>query len=296
MKTARFLVLAASLTLGGCAAAPKPVEFKPVEAAVPTVVDQGQRIERDPAAFLRQTRTRCAQLDHYEVDFYKRERLGLLVKELRDEEHMRVKFRAEPFSVKMTMLNESHEFAETVYVDGENDGKLRCRRRKPLWPGGQATVNEYPPALAVTFGKSLNPITDFGVARLMDRVVDLLERAVAEQRPPILEYLGVTEFEKEHTPAYHIRLTYPPEAKLAAPQVDLLFHTDSLLPAASYTRNAAGQLEGQYFYTHFDFNVAFDDHDFRIGEPQAQAEARAPQRPSREFMPVPAGSATVSQP
>jgi hypothetical protein len=260
------------LSIGGCSALGPTVSFPTIANAPPAAIKTGERIAADPEAFLREVWSLAKALDAYEVNFYKQERLGLFVKKLQPAEHMRVKFRAQPFSVKMTMLNEDHEFAETLYVDGENDGKLRCRRRTGLL-GGRPSIQDYPPDFAVKFGRSINPITDFGVARLMQRVLKTLDDERAADAEPEVVYLGIAELEHDALPVHHISLQYPQNADIPNLKVDLLFHVDSLLPAASYVRPGGERLQGRYIYTQFDLHPEFGEGAFELSEDD---EARAP--------------------
>ncbi len=254
-----------ALCIGGCSAPGPAVSFPTIANASPAAIEAGQRIAADPEAFLREVQARCEALAAYEVDLYKQERLGLLVKKLRPEEHMRVKFRAQPFSVKMTMLNEDHEFAETLYVEGANDNKLLCLRRKGLL-GGRPSIQDYPPDFAVVFGRSINPITDFGVARLMQRVLQALEEARAADAGPEVVYRGIAELEYDALPVHHVSLQYPQTAPIPGLKVDLLFHVDTLLPAASYVRPGGERLQGRYIYTQFDLHPEFGDEAFELAE------------------------------
>lgn len=260
-----FPIAIALLFAAGCGVVEPAINFATFEGAPRQAITAGRRIAPDPELFLRQTLLRCQALQAYEVDFYKQERLGLLVKQLRAEEHMRVKFRAEPFSVRMVMLNEDHDFAETLYVEGQNGNKLRCRWRRALL-GGEPPVNDYPAQFAVQFGKTINPITDFGVARMMERALDALDQAAIAKTPAEITYVGVTRLEKGNSAVHHIRVQYPDNAALPGLRVDLLFHADSLLPAASYVRPGGDVLEGRYIYTEFDVDVDFDDEDFRFSD------------------------------
>ena len=110
-----WVLMLSALHLCSCSAPEQNIDFATTENATPAAIEQGRRIAEYPEGFLRGALERCESLASYEVDFYKQERVaGLFGEVLRPEEHMRAKFRAEPFSVKMTMLNESHDFSETV--------------------------------------------------------------------------------------------------------------------------------------------------------------------------------------
>ena len=163
------------------------------------------------------------------------------------------------------MLNEDHEFAEALYVEGANDGKLRCLRRKGLL-GGRPSIQDYPPDFAVTFGRSINPITDFGVARLMQRVLQTLEEARAADAGPEVVYEGIAELEYDALPVHHVSLQYPATAPISSLKVDLLFHADTLLPAASYVRPGGERLQGRYIYMRFDLHPEFGDGAFELSE------------------------------
>ena len=261
-----------ALCIGGCSVPGPVVSFSTIANASPAAIETGKRIAADPEAFLREVRTRCEALAAYEVDFYKQERLGLIVKKLQPKEHMRVRFRARPFSVKMTMLNADHEFAETLYVEGANNGKLLCLPRKGLF-GGRPSIQDYPPDFAVRFGRSINPITDFGVARLMQRVLQTLEEARAAGAGPEVVYLGIAELEYDAVPVHHVSVQYPETAAIPSLKVDLLFHVGTLSPAASYVRPGGERLQGRYLYTHFDLHPEFGDGAFELSE---DGESRTP--------------------
>lgn len=248
--------------LCGCQPAPN-IEFKHSANISPQVRAETQSIANDPRAFLVTTRDRCSKIPEYEVDFCKQERRGLF-KELKPEEHMRVKFRAQPFSVMMTMLDPEADFSETLYVEGKNQNRLRCQWRKSLWPGAAPPVDDYDPRLAVATGRSISPITDFGIARLMERIVETMEKYTDRGLPPKIEYLGTTDLEQDKLPVHHIQLVYNERTGLKRRKVDLLVYADSLLPAAVYLWETDGRLAARYVYTNFDLNPGFVDKDFRI--------------------------------
>ena len=97
---------------------------------------------------------RSAALSAYSVEFYRQERLGLWIKQLKPEEHFGVKHRTDPFSVKMDVRTESHDFSQIVFVAGRNNDRMRCKWRRALLPGGTPPTNDYDPAMAVSFGRS----------------------------------------------------------------------------------------------------------------------------------------------
>lgn len=240
--------------------------------AAPAPITQGAAAEqplyqRDPLGFLRELRARCGELDEYEVEFFRQERTGLLAKSLKPEEHMRVKFRAEPLSVLMQILNPDHDFTRVVFVEGRNEGKMRCFWRKSLLPGFAPPVNDYAPSMAVTFGRSSSPITSFGVQRMMERIVGAIDQATDMGHPPQVHYVGRAAYEKGGPPVHHIQVNYGPQSGFERRRIDVLVHADSLLPAGCYCWLENGELDAKYLYADYDLGVDLKDTDFSFENP-----------------------------
>jgi hypothetical protein len=261
-------VAVGGLILASCATAPKIDGFAHSKRVSRQLLRDGERIAADPEQFLRETLRRCEGISAYAVDFRRQERRGLLVKSVQPTEHMRVLFRSRPFSVKMNMLDDHSDFTDTVYMKGWNNGRMRCRWRRAFLPGASPPVNDYDPSFAVTFGKSLSPITDFGIARLMRRVIDSLDKAKDMGLAPRIEYVGITSLEHTEHAVHHIRLGYVAATGFARRQVDVMIHSDTLLPAGCYLWLANDQLDASYLYSDFDLDVEVGDADFQIATPE----------------------------
>jgi hypothetical protein len=261
---ARGAATAVLLWAAGCTQpmAPKlPLSsIHPSEPAAP----DARFISDDPAGYLRDTLRRCTELEVYEVDFWRQEqRRTLLGDGLSDEEHMRVKYKDEPLSIRMD-FSEPSTFSSVAYVEGQNGNMLRCKWRKALIPGARPPINDYDPQSAVKFGFSRSPVTDFGVRRLLELIVDALDRTTAEGLAPQVTYRGVGKFEKDGLPVHHIELLYHPDTGLERLKVDLLVHVDSELPAGCYLWQADGQLDAKYLYAHYDLQPQWSAESFEI--------------------------------
>jgi hypothetical protein len=238
----------------------------PLSAAQPLepTAPDGRFISANPAAYLRDTLQRCTELDMYEVDFWRQERRRtLLGSGLSDEEHMRVKYKEAPLSIRMDFSDPS-TFSSVAYVEGQNRNRLRCKWRKALIPGARPPINDYDPHSAVKFGFSRSPVTDFGVRRLLELIVDTLDRTTAEGLAPQVTYRGVGQLEKDGLPVHHIELLYHPDTGLERLKVDLLVHVDSELPAGCYLWLGDGQLDAKYLYAHYDLQPQWSAESFEI--------------------------------
>ncbi len=259
--TIRLMTTLAVAVLGGCTGLEADVDFQTSDRR-----DQNTaRVADDPIAYLRQAAAACDALSAYEVEFYRQERAGLFVKSLKEEEHSRVKFQAEPLRIRMDMLDDDSEFLAVSYVAGHNDDKLRCKWRKGAF-GGDGAVSDYDPSFAVKFGRSQSPITDFGVARLLARVLDTLDTMTDQDMAPHVEYIGLTRLERTPLDAHHIRLTYDAATGLERTRVDLLIAPDTSLPAACYLWRANGDLDAKYNYIDFQPREEIPLDEFVIEE------------------------------
>jgi hypothetical protein len=222
------VVLVLSLPVVGCGR-PASVEM-PVATQIEGYEEAARTISADPVAFLRECLVRTNSLPAFTATFQRQERLGLL-RQLRPEERMTAEFRQEPFSVRFTWLNPDSEFRQCVYVSGRNDNQVQLVRRKAA--GHPPPVESYPASFAVLFQQARNPITDFGPRRMMERILDRIEKAGRKGgvkfrlREPTL--IGV-----EKDPCIHLELRYPPGDPYACKLQDLYIHARTHLPVGTY--------------------------------------------------------------
>ncbi len=198
----------------------------------------------NPNKLLQQTLHRCQALKGYTIIFYRRERRGALDK-LSMWEHIRVDYRKDPKAIKMTWLNRDSEYAQALYIEGRHANKMEVLPRHgflglpahPLWVD---------PRQAVAFGKSLRPITDFGLAESIDLTLTKIRQAdhvgIAHIR-----YAGQANPPDLDEPAEHIAIVYPKDFGPASRQ-DLYISRKTGYPVAVYLWQDDNKLLAAYLY------------------------------------------------
>jgi hypothetical protein len=209
----------------------------------------------DPMQLMREVLARCEALPGYEIVFHRQERRGLLAK-LADWEDIRVQYRKQPSSIKMVWLNPESEYAEAVYIEGANDGKVTVLARKGLF-GLPASPVSVAPELAVQMGKSLRPISDFGLAAMLRRTLIRIEEA-KQSGGAIVTYEGQVPVEKLGTRAHHVLVLYPQGFGQAARQ-DLYINIETGYPDGTYLWLPNGDLMAAYLYEMPAIAVPSDD-------------------------------------
>lgn len=269
-----FLATASAvLVFAGCAAAParegmvvappEPVEIVEEPAAV-----EADRIAADPAGFLREVTERTAELDQYRLTFYRQERFG----RMGPMEEIRAAFRSEPFSVKFAWENEDMPYYESVYVEGQNRDQLIVRERKGALPFLQPTVRRMDVVFPVKINRSKNPITDFGLHRLMERTLLPLDDAQVAATTTI-RYQGIVNLEPMNRPAHHIRIDRAKTSGIRYTHQDLYFDTETMLPAGTDLYLPGDVLDARYRYADIDTGVKLTDADFRLSRSHPDGDA-----------------------
>ncbi len=257
-----LLLLPAALTwlMTGCAApvkAAKPVLLKQVE---PRYQKEAGHIQADPVGYLKKLQERCSALPCYQLVLYRQEKLG----QLQPLEKINAKFRREPFSVKFEWDDPNAAYYESVYVQGENDGKLLVRERKGvlfLPP----VVRIVDPAFSVKIGKSKNPITNFGLANMVrSSLGPLTDPEIADQIN--YNYRGVVELDPTGRPAHYLEILRPVTKKWIHAKQDVYIDAETLLPAGVDLWNPDESLDARYRYANIDTSVSFSDADFRLSK------------------------------
>lgn len=250
----------------GCAApvkAAKPILLKEVE---PRYQKEARRLQADPLGYLKKLEERCSALPHYRLVFYRQEKLG----QLQPMEKMNAKFRREPFSVKFEWDDPNANYSESVYVQGENDNKLLVKERKGvlfLPP----TVRIVDPAFSVKIGKSKNPITSFGMANMMRRMLEpITDPEIADQI--VFNYRGVVELDPTGQPAHYLEILRPVTKKWIHAKQDVYIDAETLLPAGVDLWNPDTSLDARYRYANIDTSVSFSDADFRLSKDHPKAK------------------------
>lgn len=267
----RCLTLAGSLSalaLIGCgqpqtqrpaAQAPKQIESPEDRHAA-----QGEKIAADPVAFLREVAQRTVKLEQYRLKFYRQERLGFPA-QLGQAEEIDALFRQKPFSVKFTWDSEDAQLYESTYVRGQNNDQLILRERKGAFPFVPPTVRVMDIMFPVKIGKSKNPVTDFGLQRIMERsLLPFDDPQVAKVMT--IAYQGVVNLEPMNRPTYHVRIDRPKTPGLRYTHQDLYFDVETLLPAGTDLYLPGDVLDARYRYTDVQTDVQLTDADFRLSK------------------------------
>ncbi len=225
------LVVAA---MAGCSAGRSRTQTAPASRPAQAAVD--------PMQLMRDSLARCDALSGYEIVFHRQERRGLLAR-LSGWEDIRVQYRKQPRSVKMAWINPDSEYVEAAYVEGVNDGKVTVLARKGLF-GLPASPISVPPELAVQMGKSLRPISEFGLAAMVRRTLDHVAEA---NGGATVTYEGEVTVERLNTRAHHVVIRYPQGMGTTTRQ-DLYINVQTGLPEGVRLWQANGDLLAAYFY------------------------------------------------
>lgn len=227
---------------------------------------EGRRIEADPVGYLREVKARCDALREYRCRFFRQERIGLVPK-LTPLEEMRVSFRAEPLAVKFEWIDpERYDgyYYESVYAAGENEDMLVVRERRGVFPL-PPMVRKVPPTLAVKVGRAKSPVTDFGMARMVERTLEPIDDpAIAAD--VTIRYEGVVMLDLIERPAHHLRIERPATDGWIHDHQDLYIDAATGLPAGTDLWLPGDRLDARYRYTEVETDVRFEDADFRLDE------------------------------
>src|SRR5262249_40365988 len=130
------------------------------------------------------------------------------------------------------------------------------------------------PQDAVTFQKARNPITDFGLARMVERTLKRLAHAETLGGAK-LEYVGVEPAGKSNRPAHRFSMHFPPADPFPNKDMDFYVDVETGLPSGVYMRLPNGKLDAMYLYEDVDTKVALSDADFEINSPLTASRAPA---------------------
>jgi hypothetical protein len=275
-KAALFAVLSA-INLTGCAgpqaqdgAAQGP---KRIQTSEERYAKDSTRIAADPVAFLREVGERTAKLEQYRLKFYRQERVGLPAS-LGPREEIEAAFRQEPFSVKFSWDAEDMQLYESVYVAGRNKGLLIVRERKGAFPLIPPTVRGMDIMFPVKIGKSKNPITDFGLRRIMERtLLPFDDPSVAKVMT--IRYEGLVSLEPMNRPTHYLRIDRPKMPGLAYTRQDLYFDAETLLPAGTDLYLPGEILDARYRYAEVRTDVTLTDADFRLSKDHPRSPTKS---------------------
>ena len=257
-----MVVAGCVVAICGCGGAKATVE-KRIETPQDHFAREGKRIAADPVAYLRELKKRCDAMEQYQLTFYRQERLGV-VPQLTDMETIRASFRKTPFSVKFEWDDERMPFFESVYVAGQNDGKLLIRERHGmLLMAPQVRILDV--NLPTKIGKAKNPITSFGLAQITNRSLEAFDDPKLKKVMTI-KYDGVVDLEPMRRPAHHLVVQRPPMEGYQYTRQDFYIDAETLLPAGTDLWLKDGTLDARYRYTDVKEHKDFTDATFRLAK------------------------------
>lgn len=259
---AGLIAASASALLTGCAPPPAVEGPQRIEPTEQRYASDAERAGHDPVAFLREVEERVAKLDRYRLTFYRQERHGL-PPSLGTMEEIEAAFRAEPFSVKFDWHDENMPYYESLYVEGKHDNKLIVRERKGALPFLPPTTRVMDVMFPVKIGKSKNPITDFGLARMVRRTLLPFEDPEVAKVMTI-EYQGLVNLEPIDRPVHHIRIERPEMEGYQYTRQDFYVDAETLLPAGTDLYLPGEVLDVRYRYTNVRPDDELTDADFML--------------------------------
>lgn len=261
--TLMFSIAASLLTIAGCA---KPEVKLPAGPRIEGHDAAIKRIGGDPVTYFRESLEEAEKLESFRTRFQRQERLGVF-KELKPMEDIVAEHRHRPFSVRFSWQGEDSEYLQCVYVEGKNNNKVALMPRKGVM--GPPKVQNYPASFAVLFQKARNPITDFGPRRMMERVLDRIEKA-QKKGGVAIKLLQATEVGPSKEPCYQFELRFPPGDPFACKLQDLYIHMKTNLPVATYlwvpgkVERCDATLDASYAYYDLNADVSLTDATFVI--------------------------------
>lgn len=249
-----------------------------VGCAKPEVtIPEGMRIEgyesnleligKDPVAYLHKCLDASRELGAFTVNFLRQERLGFF-KQLQRQEDIIADYRDDPFSVRFTWRGEDSEYRQCVYVHGQDKGMVSLLPRHGLL-GLPPSVQKYPAEFAVQFQKARNPITDFGPRRMMERVIDRIEKA-RDVGDVQIRLASTAEIGPLKEPCFHFELRYPEGDPFACKLQDFYVNMRTHLPVATYLwlpgkiERCEDTLDAMYMYSGLDPDAQVTDAHFVI--------------------------------
>ena len=246
----------------GCMTATAP-EMMATSRPTDTGLEDAQFIEQDPVGFLRDCLERSRQINQYTLLLYRQERLGL-IPQLQPAEYIRVLYRAEPLSIKMIWIEpDDSEAVESLYVEGKHDNRLLILRRRGLLPGLPPTLWRTSLEDPVVWGKAKRKITEFGLTRMIERTLEVIDRADPQQAATVT-YLGIKQLEQLDQAVHHLDIRYPPGSGARHTRQDLFVGAETRLAAGTLLWLAGDVLDAAYLYSQLDLTARPRDEDFVI--------------------------------
>jgi len=212
-------------------------------------------------------RENLEKIQDYSATVVKRERIG---DKLSDFEYLFVKIRKEPFSVYIYFLGPAPvKGREVIYVKGHNDGKMWAHSTG-LQEKLLGTLSLLPTGPVAMYNQRY-PLTQIGLANLVDRLIEIGERDMKYGECDVQFFQGAKINQRSAT---CIQVVHP------VPRRNFLFHMarifvdDELNIPVRYEAHSWPEKPGgapvlleEYTYLDVKLNNGFTDADFDIRNP-----------------------------
>lgn len=218
----------------------------------------------DPVAFINACVERHdREVRGYRVTLSKRERVGgkLYPPENRPTEVVRCSFREKPFSVRMDWKRGERLARKTLFVQGENDGKLLAVPTS--WRTWFVSIARRDPTSEDARGSSRYPITEFGIGIGMRRTQSAWQRAKKNGQLHVLFNGEKRPKELDGQPCWELkRVRYARPEEDGIVEATLYFDTRTWLQVGSILKDENDRLIAAYYFTDLELNPEFPADTF----------------------------------
>jgi hypothetical protein len=234
-----------------------PVDGKVVGANSSDVVQKVDRLARsDHAELLAYCLDNArGRYRDYTCTFVKQERIG---GQLKDAQHIEVRFLDDPFSVAMQWTENAPLADRLLYVEGKHNGEMLLR---PVGFLGNlvGTVTRDPTGEDVK-RNTLRPVTMFGFVNGLESLLKVYGKA--DQAGDLREEFGGYAVVDGRETVKLVRYL-PPKDGYPARKTDVYVDLEYLVPICIESWNWDDEVSSRYLYKNVQFNVGLTDEDFR---------------------------------
>ncbi len=212
-------------------------------------------LAEDPVSIVGQMEEAYERINDYEAVFTKQARFD---GRLSQEETIQFCFK-KPFMVYMKWLKDPHKGQEVVYVQGENENRLKAHK------GGMLSfvVVSLRPESPRAMKGSHHPVTDAGIGKLIELVGSEVRRAT-EREELIWRSLGCWEFDGR--PSYKLEAVFPGnrEAGYYCHRAVLWMDCELMVPVQVMIYDWDNSLYEKFAYRKLRTNVGIADSRFQL--------------------------------
>ncbi len=251
-----FLIHASSSRGLGRTELPTAVDGVTIGATPGDVQAELENLARtDHCALLRKGLERYdANVQDYTCLFVKQERIN---GQQRPEQHVRAKFKQQPFSVAMQWIKNVPLGDRVIYVAGKHNGMMLIRPRG-IWSKLLGTVLRDPESKQV-MANTLRPVTQFGFRRSLENLLEVYE--LAESRgDAVNSFEGYKQIGDEKV--FVLVRMLPARDDYPAKKTVVYISVDHLVPLCVEGYDWDDQLFCSYLFKDVKFNVGLMEKDF----------------------------------